>query len=426
MNSSIKPSALHRLARFCYYQVKVNLSGYFGILILFALKFYRPYRFMIVGGYKSNSGDNIIISMDGRIGHFLGAMDYYLRRKNLDQGYGTAYDVLLCDGALSNRTIVEMTRQYIPVVCSDFLRHLIKMVFRIKPKHPAIYVMPHIVYAPDIFNNTPAPFCLTEEQKKNGQTLLKQMGIPSGAPVITFAVRDQAYMEKSFVTGNENGWDYHSYRNPDFDAYVEMAENLADQGYWLVRMGSIVASPLLTQHPRIIDYSTHHRTDFGDVFLASYCTLFICDSAGIGHLSHAQGGCGLRTNLNIADLYAPWPNFMSLPVKYLDIDSNRIITYSEAIKRGILTFGRTDDFRKEKIRIVYNTGLELTEAALDILNKMNSGSIVGCERDELEHRFFSLYPENHGLSLEDGQFEDSDARSPIAPSFLNRHEQLIK
>ena len=52
-------------------------------------------------------------------------------------------------------------------------------------------------------------------------------------------------------------------------------------GYTVFRMGALVKEPLVSKHPRVIDYATNGmRTEFLDIFLGAHCTF--CVSTGSG------------------------------------------------------------------------------------------------------------------------------------------------
>ena len=52
-------------------------------------------------------------------------------------------------------------------------------------------------------------------------------------------------------------------------------------GYTVFRMGALVKDPLVSKHPRVIDYATNGmRTEFLDIFLGAHCSF--CISTGSG------------------------------------------------------------------------------------------------------------------------------------------------
>ncbi len=61
-------------------------------------------------------------------------------------------------------------------------------------------------------------------------------------------VRDNAYLPTK-------NWGYHNYRNSEISSFIPALELLASMGYWVIRMGKIMETPLRLNNNRIIDYS---------------------------------------------------------------------------------------------------------------------------------------------------------------------------
>ena len=45
-------------------------------------------------------------------------------------------------------------------------------------------------------------------------------------------------------------------------------------------MGAFVNKPFLSENKMIIDYASHHRKDYLDIYLASNCLFYLGDSCG--------------------------------------------------------------------------------------------------------------------------------------------------
>ncbi len=124
---------------------------------------------------------------------------------------------------------------------------------------------------------------LTDEEERQGERLLATLGVPAGAPFVCLAVRDSAYLEAA-QPGRD--WSYHSYRDSDIDTYAPMAEWLAAQGFYVVRMGRQVQNPLVSSDPRVIDYANSPlRSDLADVYLFAHCDFCISTSTGMDAVS---------------------------------------------------------------------------------------------------------------------------------------------
>ncbi len=109
----------------------------------------------------------------------------------------------------------------------------------------------------------------TAEEEERGARLMVGLGITH--PFVALHVRDHAYLKCG----------YHDYRDADVADYRLAAEWLADQGYTVVRMGAVVAAPLVSGHPRVIDYATTGRSDFMDIYLSAKCDWMISTGSGI-------------------------------------------------------------------------------------------------------------------------------------------------
>ena len=143
------------------------------------------------------------------------------------------------------------------------------------------------------FGEAKLPF-LPEEDVR-AKAWLRQQGWKEGDPFVCLLVRDSSYLESSFENTDPPqheegiqydpkrgyGWNHLNYRDTDIDTYVAAAEWLADQGVWVFRMGKVMAKPIHTSHPRIIDYAFHpDKSDFLDIWLFAHCDL--CISTGTG------------------------------------------------------------------------------------------------------------------------------------------------
>ena len=97
----------------------------------------------------------------------------------------------------------------------------------------------------------------------------------NGDSFVCLNVRDCAFMSAT----RTRDMSYHDHRDSDISTYVKAAEALAEMGYTVFRMGAIVKEPLISRHPRVIDYATNGmRTEFLDIFFGAQCNF--CISTG--------------------------------------------------------------------------------------------------------------------------------------------------
>lgn len=75
-----------------------------------------------------------------------------------------------------------------------------------------------------------------------GTATFREFGIPDNAKWICVHSRDSTYLESQFP---EVDFSYHSYRDSDISTYRLMVETMISLGYYVVRMGSRVAKPMV-------------------------------------------------------------------------------------------------------------------------------------------------------------------------------------
>jgi putative glycosyltransferase (TIGR04372 family) len=364
-----------------------------------------------------------LVSFDStRLAHMLSMTGYYLRKRQLDSNNVLGNDILVCAESVCNEVYLNMINEQVTVIKSDFLKKLIDATVKYKPDTPAIKELKGILYDPEVYEITTSPFIIKEEQKSKGINLLKEMGVPLDAPVICFAVRDKAYLNKS---SPENGWNYHDFRNGSLDSYIKMAEELTKEGFWMIRMGSVVESGINSTNPMIIDYASNYRTDFGDVFLGNWCYLFVSDTSGITHLAQSQGNGGVRGNLGMGDVFSPWPNFLSLPLLYRDRSTKKILTFKDTIKENVHNMYRSEEFEKAGLEIIYNTAEELKNAVIERHLKINGDWEPEISDIELQDEFFNIYPDDFCVSVANFKKIPRKSHSPISTSFLRKHSGLF-
>ena len=103
-----------------------------------------------------------------------------------------------------------------------------------------------------MLKDSPLPLNFSPEEEKLGQETLQKLGIPKNANFVCFSNRESAYLKKAYPHTN---WDYHDYRDSNIKNYIPAMEEMVRQGYYVLRMGSVVKEPLEINNPRIIDYA---------------------------------------------------------------------------------------------------------------------------------------------------------------------------
>ncbi len=93
-----------------------------------------------------------------------------------------------------------------------------------------------------LFSHIKPHLLFDEKQERLGNSLLKEIGLPENSKYVFFS-RDKSYLNE---IQHDRDWSYHDYRNADIQNYLPAIEALVKQGYYAVRVGSIVENSLET------------------------------------------------------------------------------------------------------------------------------------------------------------------------------------
>ena len=110
----------------------------------------------------------------------------------------------------------------------------------------------------------------THEEEIYGKNLLNRFGLKNGDKFVCLAVRDSAHQLKK-IPSRFQDWSYHDYRHWNLDNFFLAAEELTKKGYYVFRIGVVAEKKFKSDNPKIIDYATRFRSDFGDIYLLSKC-----------------------------------------------------------------------------------------------------------------------------------------------------------
>ena len=237
-------------------------------------------------------------------------------------------------------------------------------------------------------NRTNIPFILEENEK--GRRALEALGIPNDKQYICFHARDSAYLDTVY---NKIDWRYHNYRDSSIQNYVPAAEEMANRGYYAVRMGAIVKNPIHSSNPKVIDYATSgQRTDFIDVYIGSHCRFFLCSDGGMAIFPEM---------FRIPCIYVNWTPILRVPVPCLNgliifkrfylKKENRYMSFFEIMN---LEFGgrvTNEVFAKLNLELIENTAEEISAVTIEMDERLNGTWETTKEDEELQQRFWTLF-----------------------------------
>ncbi|MFQ5771573.1 MAG: TIGR04372 family glycosyltransferase, partial [bacterium] len=245
------------------------LLSLFGFMLLLCLYIIKPFKSI-----------KLLILRHERFAHLAGNTDLFLRRLQL-KGRENGVLYIGVSGKPANQQLLKMFQRKFFII-QNSLAH--KILFLSTQQRHAEQVLcsswlrksgfcerlPFWDNEYYEFNNTEPNLSFTISEEEEGKKLLRKMGIDDNSWFVCFHSRDSVYFSNQWneLYSSAKDWSYHDYRNADIRNYLEAAKYIASLGGFAVRIGYGVGEELPDiNNPRIIDYASNYRTDFGDIYL---------------------------------------------------------------------------------------------------------------------------------------------------------------
>lgn len=259
----------------------------------------------------------------------------------------------------------------------------------------------------------------THSELKIGQKILNKMGIPSGASYICMLVRDAKYYSNRMYGDMSNKT---LFRNANIDNYNQSALFLANNGYYVIRMGSVVENSFKIDHPKIIDYANSiFRSDFMDIYLSAHCYFFMSTASGLDNVAFAFRRPILTSNLVLLHQTLQYPVAIFLFKKFLNKNSKKIISLKEMFQlfKDVDYFSIMNKMTEYELELVENSQEEILSATKEMLSLLKNNR----KESETYKNLQSLLTEI--LISNDAYILSSDNSPKCSTSFLLENRDLL-
>ena len=319
-----------------------------------------------------------------RIGHFAFDVEYFLSERILQSETHKAIDLFFFDGVPVNSQLVKMSRRQLfvsPVIRFFYLANELLpggAVHKILPaRHQTASRDKH-----GVFHKVSTQLCFTKLENRQGEDYLKKIGCSNKTKFVCLIVRDSAYL-KQFHPGRD--WSYHDFRDTQIEDYEEAALALADQGYWVLRMGKVVRRPLLVEHPKIIDYANREdRNDFLDVWLVAHSYFAISTGLGLDSVADIFRRPQVFVNyLPLMDMEA-WGPYITVPKVLIWSVTGQSLTLNEYIRH---TSVNAHYYSDQGITVRDLSPSDIKDAVLEMESRQ-SGTWTSNESEDLQEKFW--------------------------------------
>src|SRR3990167_7252043 len=176
----------------------------------------------------------------------------------------------------------------------------------------------------DVLETGKSHLAFTKEEQIKGQRILENMGIPANGKFICLIVLDESY-----YLNNTSYTQLSGFRNADISQYKKSALYLAENGYYVLRMGKRVNQTFGVDHPHVIDYANSvFRSDFMDVYLTANCYFFMSTLCGLDGIAHAFRRPILATDITPNGYYClGYPVKLFLTKKIINKNTGQILSF---------------------------------------------------------------------------------------------------
>lgn len=273
------------------------------------------------------------------------------------------------------------------------------------------YTHSSVVYIQKLWEDQGRPplIQLSESHKTNGLLALKNFGIPENSWFVVTHVREAGYK------GGEN------FRDSDIYSYLNAYKEIISKGGFVVRMGDASMKPL----PKIvglIDYAlSKEKSDWLDIYLLSNAKFMIGTSSGPTTVSYIFNVPVVMTNnlpsaatyLSKKDIFMP-RLLRRLDGSFVSIKETMTLPYS---------MGTMDSIYKNvfKVEAIPNTEDEITEAVLEMMDRLNGYEIYSESDELLQNKFKKIMADNEMMIGIPG----FSPQARLAKFFLNKHYALL-
>lgn len=362
----------------------------------------------------------------GRIGHFAADTEMYLCEQDagINKPLQRHIDIFYGVEPACNQQLLIMWKRILHIWPALILTPIVR-INRLIPggaMHEIGDASQGPVDVHNLLDRFPPHLQFTAEEEARGETGLRAMGIPAGAPFVCLIVRDSAYLNSHMA----NDWSYHNFRDSDIQNYVLTAETLAERGDFVIRMGAKVLESMKTSHPKVIDYAANGmRSDFMDIYLGAKCAFCISTGTGWDAIPQIMRRPSVYVNtVTIGYIFTSSAGLLSITKKYVLQDSKTILTLREIFSRGAGFLHTVAEHEALGIGFIDNTPEELCDVAVEMAERLAGTWQPHMDDEVLQKRFWEIFPMDAIDPLR-GRPLHGEIRARIGATFLRNNREWL-
>jgi putative glycosyltransferase (TIGR04372 family) len=360
-----------------------------------------------------------------RIGHFAANTELYLCERDRNQfGSKKPLDLFYLPRKPCNHQLARMWARELIVLPWFFMRPL-DLIIRLFNGLSSFHVFEARGGDRDIdhlMENTIPHLKFSPEEERRGEAGLLAMGIPEGAPFVCLTVRDAAYLKVIYPKGNT---EYHDYRDTDIQNYVLASEELAERGFFVIRMGEKVLAAINSSHPNVIDYATNGmRDDFMDIYLGANCAFCITVGTGFDAVPLIFRRPIVQVNtIPFGEAITYGKTTLLLAMHHTHKNSGLELTLSEIFSKGVGFCTKTSDYESNGVNRIENTPEEIRDVVIEMAERIAGTWKAHPDDDVLQKLFWKIFPT--GAVRTNGVPIHGEIRSRFGAFFLRNNKEWL-
>ena len=383
--------------------------------VVIMIRLIRPWLLVRFGGLLSP-----------RIGHFAGNTELYFceRDAGINIPEKRHLDLFYMSKPISNQQLADMWRRMLRILPFWILAPIYR-VNKLIPCGAIHEIGENTQIDRDVHNlldRFPPHLEFTTEEEVRGKSGLLEMGIPAKTPFVCLIVRDNAYLNAHLPSRD---WNYHNFRDSNIQNYVLAAEELAEHGYFVLRMGAKVKEAMQTSHPMVIDYASNGmRSDFMDIYLGAKCTFCISVGTGFDAIPVIFRKPIVYVNyVSLGFLATFRSQYLGITKHHILPKENRELTFSEIFSHvGLLSYA--SEYESRGIQLIQNTPQEIRDVVIEMAKRVNDSWQPDEDDEFLQNRFWEIFPKD-AVAVHNGRPLHGEIRARFGAHFLRNNRELL-
>ena len=254
------------------------------------------------------------------------------------------------------------------------------------------------------------------KNKQNNINLIKNK-------LITYCNRDTSYKKYQYADIN---WSYHDFRNFPPENFRKTINTFLNKGYFNIRVGNVALEKLKIDNNNFIDYPFSNIIDEKiDIFLLYLSKFYVGSGSGLDKIASFMNIPIVYVNpFNIQWLPHYCSKCIAIPNKFINTLNSESITFKNQISvryisdkktnKPISKFTSTNEYLRNNIKIIYNSEIEINDAANELDCLINNENFM----DEEDVKNQKIFWENIGQKPLSNNFF-------ISPKFLRNNLDLL-